>query len=286
VHKRDFKVLPRYNFTYVTTDEDDVPGTLDDFELRFNGHSFYTDINTTPTQITFDNSDYFENKSFTLSYSFVTQSWDSFHSFLPQYAFGSHTNHFSSTDSIYRHDNGDFTTYYDTKYPHIVDFIAVNDPMSAKLSSSVLYSSTASYYDEQSNQYHRIPETYTGYIAYNSNQSTGYNTLTLKTDAFTQDSSNAEALVKHTDRQYRLNDLRDRTVNQDNPIWDSAWGNIQSQYPIDKVPFAINIDNDQSPFEAKRLRDHYLGLRLFFQPDINAKITTDIIATTYANRNR
>ena len=93
-------------------------------------------------------------------------------------------------------------------------------------------------------------------------------------------------LVKITDKQYRLNDLRDKTLNTSNPIWSTSWDALQSSFYIDKVPFSNNIDPNQSPFEAKRFRDHYLGLRLFFQPDLNAKITTDIIATTYANRNR
>lgn len=181
---------------------------------------------------------------------------------------------------------GEFTTYYDEKHPHVIDFIAIHNPQLAKQASSITYSATASIYDASTQQYHRIPETYDGFIAYNSNQISGYNTLILKTDAFTQDGSNAESLVRQTDRQYRLNDLRDKAINQDNPIWDSSWSALQSQYYIDKVPFTTNIDTNQSPFEAKRFRDYYLGLRLFFKPDLNAKITTDIISTLYANRNR
>jgi len=287
IHKRDFKLLQRYNLTYVATETDDVPGVLDTFEVRFNGFSFYANnASGDPTQITFEDAIYFENKSFTLSYSFLTNHWVSFHSYLPKYAFGGHRDFYSFNTDLYRHNVGEFTTYYDSKHPHIIDLIAVNNPLQSTLTSSILYSSTTSYYDPQTEQYHRIPETYTGFIAYNSNQSTGYNSLTLKTDAFMSDSSNAEALVRHTDRQYRLNDLRDRTLYTDNPIWDSAWTSIQSNYFIDKVPFSNNIDINQSAFNAKRLRDHYLGIRFFFQPELNAKITTDIIATTYANRNR
>lgn len=72
VHKRDYSLLSRYNLTYVATETDDVPVALDDFEVRFNGFSFYSDVNGVPTQITFDDGTYFENKSFTLSYSFLT----------------------------------------------------------------------------------------------------------------------------------------------------------------------------------------------------------------------
>ena len=116
--------------------------------------------------------------------------------------------------------------------------------------------------------------------------STGYNDIILKSEAFLTDTSNTEVLVKETDKQYRLNDLRDRTINKDNPIWDSSWASVQSSYYIDKVPFNSNIDYNQSPFDAKRFRDYYTGLRLFFNPSIDAKISTDIISTFYANRNR
>lgn len=286
IHKRDFKLAPRYYLTYIPTLTDETPATLADFEVRFNGFSFYTDINSTPTQITFDDVDYFENKSFTLSYSFITQSWVSFHSFLPQYSFGTHSGHFTFSDQLYRQDSGDYTTYYGTKHPHIIDIIAAHNPMLAKQPTSIVYNSTTSIFSDGANQYHKIPETFTGFIVYNSNQTTGYNDLILKTDAFLTDTSNAEALVRETDKQYRLNDIRDRTIDKNNPIWDSTWNSLQSSYYIDKVPFTSNIDFGQSPFDAKRFRDYYTGLRLFFNPDINAKISTDIISTLYANRNR
>jgi hypothetical protein len=286
IHKRDFKVTGKYTLLYSLTEEDTEPVAIDDFVIVFNGFSFYVDVNGTITQITFDNSEYFENKSFTISYSFLTNHWVSFHSYLPQYGFHGHRDFFTFENGLYQHNIGDFTTYYDTKYPHIVDLIASNDPLNAKQSSSVFYTSETSIYDDTTKQYHRIPETYTGFIAYNSNQSSGYNSLLLKDTPFMMDASLDSSLVDIVDKQYRLNDLRDKTVNTDNPIWSTSWDALQSSYYIDRVPNSVNIDTAQSPFNAKRFRDHYLGLRLFFNPDINAKITTDIIATTYANRLR
>lgn len=222
VHKRDFKLFSKYNLTFVETLTDEVPTVLDDFEVRFNSFSFYTNINNIVTQITFEDKDFFENKSFTLSYSFITKQWVSFHSYLPYYAFGGHTNFFSSVDSfVYQHNIGDFTTYYDIKYPHILDIIASNDPLQAKQTTSIFYTSNTSIFNDDVNEYHKIPETYTGYIAYNSNQSSGYNDIILKTTAFTNDTSNAESFVRQTDKQYRLNDLRDRSLYTDNPIWSS-----------------------------------------------------------------
>lgn len=218
IHKRDFKLSSRYNLTYVLTDTDTTPVTLDDFEVRFNGTSFYTDINGTPTQITFDDPDYFINKSFTLSYSFLTNHWVSYHSYLPQYGFGGHRDFFTFSNGLYQHNIGDFTTYYDSKYPHIIDFIATADPLNAKQTSSILYTSETSIYEDATQQYHRVPETYTGFIVYNSNQSSGYIPLEYKDTPF--ESSNS--LVTMVDKQYRLNEFRDKTINKDNPIWSTS----------------------------------------------------------------
>lgn len=287
IHKRDFVLEDVYSLTYEAEETDIAPRSLDDLEVRFNGFSFYTKNSSEDiVQITFDDVAYFENKSFTLSYSFLTNHWVSYHSYLPQYAFGGHRDFYSFKEGLYEHNNGDFTTYYGIKYPHMVDIIAANDPLTAKLNTSILYSSITSLYDTITKHYTRIPDTYNGFIAYNSNQSTGYNDVILKTDPFTSDTSNSEILVRSTDKQYRINNLRDLTVNQSDPIWDSSWASLQSSYYIDKVPYTPNLDTNQSMYSSKRFRDHYLGLRLFFNPTINAKINTDIVATMQANRNR
>lgn len=284
IHKRDYTLKSKYFLTYVPASTDEVPVTLDNFEVRFNGHSFYTNL-PTPTLITF-NSEFFENKSFTLSYSFLTNHWISFHSYLPQYAFGSHTNFYTSSNSIYRHDSREYTVFNDIKYPHIIDIIAINNPLTALQTASVIYTSNTSYYDDTTKTYTKVPETFTSYIAYNTNQSSGKVDLILKNTPFQTDYSNVEALVNITDKQYRINDFRSKTINEGSPIWDSSWNGISTNYFIDKVPYESNIDLSASLFESKRFRDHYLGLRLFFESPLNAKITTDLISTNIANRSR
>lgn len=286
VHKRDFSLVPVYNLTYEVTESDEVPLSLDNYEVRFNGHSFYTDINGTPSAITFDNSDFFENKSFTLSYSFLTNRWISFHSYLPKYAFGAHRDFFTFSNWLYKHNEGPYTTYYLTKYPHIVDLSVVAHPTEAKVFNNIIYNSYTTIYDEGSQSYISADETYDSYIAYNSNQTTGKVSLIPKTSPFDTANTNLEAIVGKTDKQYRISNIRDHTISNNIPIWTSDWSQVQSEYFIDKVPYPYNVDPNLSPFEARRLRDRYMGLRLFFKPDNNYKISTDIISTKWANRNR
>lgn len=90
------------------------------------------------------------------------------------------------------------------------------------------------------------------------------------------------------ENQWRLNNIRDLTISPLEAVWDSSWGARQStpfSY-IDKVPNFSNIDYNKSLFEQARFRDHYLGVRFFFNPVENYKITTDLVTTMNSNKNR
>lgn len=78
VHKRDFRLLPSWTdrFTYVPLNEDTPLNSsfIPTKSVGFNGYNFYyCNPDGTATLITFDNLVYFENCSFTLSYSFLTK---------------------------------------------------------------------------------------------------------------------------------------------------------------------------------------------------------------------
>lgn len=70
-HKKDYKLTSKYlsSFSYATT-YPPAPNTI-----TFNGSTFYvTDELSNVEEITLDDPRYFENKSFTISYSFITNS--------------------------------------------------------------------------------------------------------------------------------------------------------------------------------------------------------------------
>lgn len=292
VHKRDFKITPTYSSSFAYEDlltDDDSANTTPSI-LWFNNFNFYiNDGDGNSSVVSFNDINYFENKSFTLSYSFLTNSWISFHSYLPAYLFSGDRNFYSSaTDSIYEHNTGEYQTYYNLKYEHIIDLIASQTPTLQSTLTNVLYNSNVYEYDADTNSFKNVDATYSNLIAYNSSQSTGKLNLTFNNESFPLDEDPLTAYVKRVDRQYRINNLRDASLSHLEPIWDSSWTSIASQpfQWIDKNPNNVNIDQYQSLFESKRLKDHYLGLRLFFNPRRDYKITTDIINTQYANRNR
>jgi hypothetical protein len=292
VHKRDFKLLPQWTnkFVYYPT-EYDLPAlyTTPD-KIFFNGHSFYYNPPTGTVQsIDFDNITYFENRSFTLSYSFINQHWTSFHSYLPNYLFANSNTFFTQNgySEIYKHFDGNYQTFYGSKYPHIIDLIAFKNPKEAKVTSSIDYSALA--FAKSANTLEEYPtkETYNTVIFYNSTQSTGEQPL-VQPSNFQMDTFNTLSLVKKTDRQWRINNIRDLTIAPTQPIWDSSWA-AKASSPfsyIDKTVNFSNIDPEKPLYESARFRDYYLGVRLFFNPTEDSKITLDLLGTQIQNRNR
>lgn len=301
VHKKDYRLLPNYEFklSYFPQASDTplIDGNNTPQAIWFNDFNFYVnDADGVPLLIDFDNVTYFENNSFTASYSFASNSWVSFHSYLPSYMFNGYDNFYSTGEfapgeqSIFKHNSLAYQTYYGTKYDHIIDLIAMYNAQEIKYSNNVQYHSNV-YVKEAltSGNYKWIPDaTFNGMIAYNSTQSTGYQDLLLKDNLFQMDNNDDSAYVRRTDRTYRINNIRDRILSNSNPIWDSSWGALQSTPYVymDKIPNEANLDTSNSMYDSRRLRDYYMGLRLFFNPSEDYKIVTDIVNTTYSNRNR
>lgn len=255
VHKKDYEILEQYisTFTYSRTPSSN---------LRFDGEVFYYNN----VEVSLDNPLYFRNYSRTLSYSFLTRGWISFHSYMPHYMWNDYRTFYS--DDILEHGIGQYQTYNNTTYNHIVDIVANKSPLGRKITSSVLYTSTAPF---------------TGIVAYNDNQTTGFLMLEEKAP-FQIQTSTGTCLWDRVDNQYRLNQLRN--IAFDSPIWTSDWTYLQTD-PFDfydKVPNPAAIDYSTPQWQKERLKDFYVGVRLFHNK--NTKITTSIVASTFDSRNR
>lgn len=76
VHKKDYKILPQWLqlFEYFPTTTDvTTGGPTDNGILWFNGFSYYYNKLGTPRKVYLNDAEYFENLSYTLSYSFLTK---------------------------------------------------------------------------------------------------------------------------------------------------------------------------------------------------------------------
>lgn len=292
VTKRDFKFKTPWQSKFIyyptSTDNPAIVSVAND-RLWFNGHSFYyknkVGVNN---KVTFEDGFFFENKSFTLSYSFLSKHWVSFHSYLPTYTFSNSNTFFSQqeTSSIYKHGGHKYLTFFDIKYPHIIDVILSKSVPSIKTASNVNLFAYTSGVDANLNTFTSdVP--YSAAIFYNSSQSSGTQPLIVPGN-FQMDISNGFALTKITDREWRINNIRDITISNNLPIWASDWGSIGSSpfSYIDKVPNPANIDYSKSFFTSKRLKDYYLGGRFIFNANSNVKVTLDLITTTNQNNQR
>jgi len=82
--------------------------------------------------------------------------------------------------------------------------------------------------------------------------------------------------IRRVDDEVQVSNLIN-LVSTDVPVFSYDWNDIQNDYFIDKVP--INIDPDKSMFNMDRLRGEWLGVRFFFKPEEDYKITTNLITT-------
>lgn len=282
IHKKDYEILKQYtpNFKYSV-----VPITNED-TLWFDGTKYYYNPdNSTTIEVTFGDPEYFENKSFTLSYSFITNAWVSFHSYFPYYMMNDYKTFYSNGPN--KHNEDLHQTYYNIKHPFVLDLIAVQNPLDAKLSTNIFYTANVSYYDYSKKSFVDVPnQTFDSCIIYNTNQTTGNQNLLLKSTPFQNDLGNSTILVDKVDNKYRISDIRDLSISNSSSIWSYVLDDKLPMFYIDRVPNQNNIDYSKSYYEQTRFRDHFLGVRFFFNSIYNYKITTDIINTQYANRNR
>ena len=286
IHKKDYKFYANYKVFYQV----DTPT---EESIWFDGRWFYyvnSDLET--TLITLEDSTFFENKSFTISYSFITKSWVSFHSYLPYYLFNNYLSYYSNTFSdnfIYTHLEGNHTEYYNEYYPHIIDLIAVNNPNEESQYTNLIYSSSSQILDVATNQFKNVPITFNKAVFYNSKQSTGLKDLTLKQGYYDFDYDSSTVLLDKVDGKYKASGFRDIIISEDESIWNSSWQLLQSSpfNYIDKIPNTLNLELlNPSLFESPRFRDYYLEIRLIHNPTQNIKINTDIINTRSSNRTR
>jgi len=258
------------------------------------------------TPINYYDTDYFENHSFTLSYSFLSKSWVSFHSYIPLFYMydkeqfyslnytqskvvnGSTINYTPSASSfdLYKHAaTSSFQRYYGFRKNHIIDLVmTTNSPSNF---SNIFLDTRASILDTTYNEWYDVEDiTYSNFIAYNTRQCTGQHNIVILDDynEATNWSSNI-SYARRLNTVWRINNLRDLVSSRTMSYFTSQYSDISSNYFIDKVLNENAINYDTSQYELKRMNDTWLGIRLTFnaipqQLDSNKiKLTTNIIET-------
>lgn len=286
ITKRDFKAL----FSFVTYDEtpgdysvgDIVWNTVNStFEKIINGISFGGDLTVTEVEtIPFSNTTYFQNLSYTISFDVRQKGWISFHSYLPNFIFNTYDEWYSSvfTNDIYKHNEGEYQTFYGVKYPHIIEFPMLQAIMNSEVTNHIEFVSHLREFDSTYEIWKDVNDlTFNKVWIYNDKQSTGIldNVVVNNNPAYELDYHPGECFLLKADKTWRLNNH----YNYVNAIPHSSkrWVDISAGYFIDKVP--VNMDYSKPQYELERFRDGYINVRLIYDEEANYKLLTKYIQT-------
>ena len=231
------------------------------------------------TFVKLGNPDYFENRSFSISFSFELMAWASFHSWFPSWTFNDAMHIYSCQGKdVWRHDSKTFNTFFNEPHSFIIEFIATAQNFEPSDIDHVDYYAYTRQWVEGTKTWSRsIFPTFDKMIVYTDNQSTGELFLTGKQDHF-RFFSGFQATVAYATDHYRVNQIYNMAVS--NIVFTSDWNSIKGQYFIDKVPIGINPNLSQ--YYLAPIKSRFWKVRLFYSS--SSKIIVDLIRTLHRNR--
>lgn len=236
---------------------------------------------------------FFENKSWTISYSFHTNTWVSYHSYMPNYYIHNQSNFYSfkgNSNNIWKHNTeGHYQTFYGTYFPHIIEYVSVSNPIQTRIFDDITFITDARKYDGVLKQYADVEDvTYNKITLYNSKQSSGEQTMIVKdTEAVLSDyllhqtvNNPGEILIDRNERDWSINQLRDYVTDYTKPLFSQNWNDTQNSYFIDKVPNTSIIDFNKSWEQLQSFRDKFLIIRLKFDNFADVNLITQYTIET------
>lgn len=220
--------------------------------------------------------------SWTISYSPILESWISYHSYTPNFYFNALDRFYSWVDNnrnIWRHNNwGNYQTYYNRLYPHIVEYVVNTSPIQTKIWNDITIQTKAQVYNSETKTY--VEDLYTTFnkgIIYNDRQTTGELNLIVKDDSLydenylinqVESSLDNISIIDRTEKNWFINDFRDIRVDYNQPIWRKVNKDIQKELNTN----SLDIYKDWTQLES--FRDKYLGVRLIFDKFADRNLIT------------
>jgi len=231
------------------------------------------------TFVKFADPDYFENRSFSISFSFELMAWASFHSWLPTWVFNDAMHVYSCQGKdVWKHDSKIFNTFYNNRDPFIIEYIATSENLEPSDIDNIDYYAYTKQWNGVTKSWSRLRfPTFDKMIVYTDDQSSGELKLIPK-DTHLPFFRGDEATVAFATDHYRVNQIYN--MSTDVPNFTSAWNSIRGQFFIDKVP--ININPNLSQYYITPIKSRFWKVRLFYNS--TDKIIVDLIRTLHRNR--
>ena len=277
ITKLDYRVKPEYrvgnpSFIKYITDTSDT-----------NYRKYVLDSGSIEVEISFGDPAFFENKSWTVAYSPKLKNFISFYSFLPNF-FVPQLGHFqtlintSSGASSWNHNLSVFTyqTYYNKLYPYILEYNVNTFPQIATVNSVTLMQDIQEYYSEY--EYYSLSTAnkknlanFTKAIIYNKEQSSGIIKLIPEEFGNTRQkityprmtTTGIEALISRREHLYTFNGFWNVAAQGNGqPLWSTQWGDLVTQYPIDKVPNPKSVRPVSVSYQKSKIKSDFAKIRL------------------------
>jgi hypothetical protein len=232
-------------------------------------------------EITPDNSGHmFDNHSWTISYSPITEGWISFHSFLPKY-YISQVSHLESGTgtNVWKHNMHSLTyqTYYNDFHPYILEYTIPSGPITQTINSVCIlqdileYINDYDYYSLMTKNSRNYDVNFTKCVIYNQEQSTGMmriteqplNNLKAKFEYPKYTGTGMDILMSKREGKCYINTIYDNVSNQNNgqPLFTTDSNDLLSDFPIDKIVNPRAMDYTRS-YNKKKLRSTQCRIRL------------------------
>lgn len=229
------------------------------------------------------------DSSWTLSFSLKNNTWISWHSYLPDFYMNTPGKFFSwikGNDNIWEHNTlGSYQVFYNTKYPHIIEYVSLSNPLTTRDFNTISFQTTVKDYHKDLKEYSEdYFTTFNKAILYNSRQCSGELELISKdkmlqnedylTSQIINNNTNT-SIIDRTEKDWFLNDFRDYRIDYTKPIWNSDPLKLQDKYYIDKVLNISTIDYNKDWTQLENFKDKYLVVRLIFDNFASKKIITN-----------
>lgn len=256
------------------------------------------DFRAIVTKVDIKNHELFENRSWTISYSKVSNSWISWHSYLPDmYVYRPHTffaimNHLQYGAALYEHNIKHwYGIYYSPLFNEFNEcsFIVemyFNSPLQNFTWESVSIHCKGISYDAVNDDYKEERLLFFNKaIFYNHRQSTGLQDITIKqsntaTTFMLDQITNTFGTITASNNEniWFINNIRDFVTAQTQSLFTKLWSEIQPYYPIDKVPNSTVINPNKDWKEVEMLRSKYLLCRFILDTNRNNRTKQLIVS--------
>jgi hypothetical protein len=219
------------------------------------------------TEINLNNTNYFCNKGWTLSFSFNTKSWISFHSYKPLFYVESSGNFLTGIEnSIWEHNSTKvkYNNFYDAICPYILEY-PFSFSVADEIAQAVIDYTTCLSYQADGDSYQEDDVYFNKAILSNNQQNSGVRNLIIKPKNNLQqymsfpkyNTDSIDILLSKKDNRYQYNSFWNIQKDNKKPSFISSCEDIQRVLDTTNLDYSPRNFNKQ-PLRAKELKIRHI----------------------------